>query len=69
MCSFRIFIKLLLWLVGVPTLAGIFIYVAAQWSFEIGQWKWGIYHILVLMGYEIIAVLRLKEDISECFGI
>ena len=67
-CSFRTFIKLLFWLAGVPTLAGIFLYISAQWSFEIGQWKWGIYHLLVLIIYEIIAGLILRDEISECFG-
>ncbi|MFW5846995.1 MAG: hypothetical protein ACOCUU_02425 [Nanoarchaeota archaeon] len=69
MCkSIKTFFKLLFWLAGVPGLAAIFLYVAAQWSFEIGQWRWGIYHILVLVGYEVITGLILKDKILECFG-
>jgi hypothetical protein len=68
MCnSFKTFLKILFWLIGVPSIAGILLYVSAQWSFQIGQWKWGIYHILVLIAYEIISILILKDEIMECF--
>jgi hypothetical protein len=64
--KFKTAIKLLFWLFGVPALAGIFLYVSAQRSFEIGQWEWGVYHLIVLIVYEIIAGLILKDEILEC---
>jgi len=65
-CNFRTFLKLIFWLAGVPSLAGILLYASTQWSFQIGQWGFGIYFLFIWVIYEILVILKLKDEIEEC---
>lgn len=62
---FKTVIKFLFWVAGVPTLAWIFLFSSAQWSFQIEQNGFGFFFILLLIIYEYLILRKLVDEIVK----
>ena len=72
MCNlFKLLIKWIFTIIGVPTLAYILLYASIQHTFETAKTFWqiiiGIGLIGCLIYYAIFLVLNLIEETKECF--
>lgn len=55
---------------GVPSLAGLFLYIAGIYSFEIAETIWqnllGIFFIILFIIYEVLIIIYLINETKEC---
>ena len=70
--GFRLIIKWVFLVVGVPSLTGLFLYLTGIYSFEIATSIWqifiGIFLIIIWIGYEYFSIRYLVEETKEYFG-
>ena len=71
--GFKLIIKWLFWVIGVPSLASILLYVSVLYSFEIAksvrEILIGIFLLLILIVYEVIVIIKLVEETKEYLGV
>ena len=68
---FKLLIRWIFLVVGVPSIAGTFLYIAGIYAFELSESIWqnllGLFFILLAIFYEIIVIKYLIEETKECF--
>ena len=68
---FKLLVKWIFLVAGVPALAGTLLYIAGIYAFEISESIWqnllGLFFILLEIVYEILVIKSLIDETKECF--